>query len=216
MDVRRSELSRIVVAVDPAGSANEDSDDTGIVVVARGPHQPETCRIDGCPGHGYVLDDRTCHLVPAEWAKLVIATFDDWEADRIVAEQNFGADMVGTLIHAVRPGVPYRKVTATRGKKVRAEPASALYEQGRVHHLGVFAELEQELETWTPDARWSPNRLDALVWGLTELKLVGAASQMLVPQGQVPRRVQTAHSMAAPGSGLPAHLQRLHHRAGGR
>ena len=80
--------------------------------------------------------------------------------------------MVGTTIHAVRAGVPYSKVTAPRGKQVRAEPCSALYEQGRVHHLGVFPELEQELETWTPDAKWSPNRLDALVWGLTYLGLV--------------------------------------------
>lgn len=172
MEISRADLKRIVVAVDPAVTATEDSDDTGIVVVARGPHQPSTCQIPFCPGHGYVLADETCHLIPAEWAKLAVRTYDKWQADRIVAEVNNGGDMVGTTIHAVRAGVPYSKVTATRGKQVRAEPCSALYEQGRVHHLGVFPELEQELETWTPDAKWSPNRLDALVWGLTYLGLV--------------------------------------------
>lgn len=173
VEVTRSDLKRIIVAVDPATTANEDSDDTGIVVVARGPHQPSTCNIPYCPGHGYVLDDQTCHLLPAEWAKLVVATYDKWEADRIVAETNNGGDMVGTTIHAVRAGVPYSKVTATRGKVLRAEPCSALYEQGRVHHVGSFPELEQEQETWTPDSNWSPNRVDALVWGLAFLGLVG-------------------------------------------
>lgn len=175
IEVCRSDLRRVVVAVDPAVSANEDSDDTGIVVVARGPHQPATCRLEGlatCPGHGYVLDDLTCHVTPREWAARAIAAFDHWAADRIVAEVNNGGDMVGTTIHAARPGVPYEAVRATRGKTTRAEPASALYEQGRVHHLGVFPELESQLTTWTPDAD-SPDRLDALVWGLTALGLIG-------------------------------------------
>lgn len=174
IQITRAELTRIVVAVDPAVTANEDSDDTGIVVVARGPHQPSTCNIPFCPGHGYVLDDRTCHLVPAKWAELVVQTFDDWQADRVYAETNNGGDMVGTVIHAVRAGVPYSAVTATRGKKVRAEPASALSEQGRIHFVGVHPELEGELTTWNPElAGDSPNRLDALVWGLAGLGLIG-------------------------------------------
>jgi phage terminase large subunit-like protein len=173
MRVEQHELTRIVVAIDPAVTSGEDADDTGIVVVARGPHQEDSCRIDHCPGHGYVLQDATCHVSPVEWAREAIRVFDRWMADRIVAEVNNGGDMVGTTIHAVRAGVPYSKVTASRGKRVRAEPVSALYEQGRVHHVGVFEELEDELLTWTPEAKWSPNRLDALVWGLTFLGLVG-------------------------------------------
>ena len=184
IQVSREDLGRIVVAIDPAVTANEDSDDTGIVVVARGPHQPATCQIPYCPGHGYVLADETCHLLPAEWAKLAVRTYDHWQADRIVAEVNNGGDMVGTVIHAVRAGVPYASVTATRGKRIRAEPCSALYEQGRVHHIGVFPELEQEQETWTPDANWSPNRLDALVWGLTYLGLVGGQGDAFLTAGQ--------------------------------
>jgi hypothetical protein len=112
-------------------------------------------------------------MVATEWAKLVVSVYDKWKADRIVAEVNNGGDMVGALIHAVRAGVPYAKVTATRGKQMRAEPIAALYEQGRVHHLGDFPELKEQQETWTPDSKWSPDRLDALVWGLTYLGLVG-------------------------------------------
>lgn len=212
MEVDRGDLTRIVVAVDPAVTANEDSDDSGVIVVARGPHQPDTCEIDRCPGHGYVLDDRTCHLIPAELSKLVVATYDYWQADRIVAEVNNGADYIGALIHAVRVGVPYSDVRATRGKQTRAEPVSALYEQGRVHHLGVFVELEQELETWTPDSKWSPNRLDALVWGLTFLGLIAGPGELLVPQGQVPRRVQTGHNQSGPV--LAPHMRRLTRRQG--
>jgi phage terminase large subunit-like protein len=173
VQVRRSDLQRIVLGIDPAVTANEDSDDTGIVVVARGPHQSEHCKVPYCPGHGYVLDDRTCHLAPADWAKLAVQVYDEWQADRIVAEVNNGGDMVGTVIHAVRAGLPYRAVHATRGKRVRAEPASALSEQGRIHFLGVFPQLEDELSTWDPASKDSPNRLDALVWGLAELGLIG-------------------------------------------
>jgi phage terminase large subunit-like protein len=206
VEISRSDLKRIVVAVDPAVTATEDSDDTGIVVVARGPHQPSTCQIPYCPGHGYVLDDQTCHLLPAEWAKLTVQVFDKWQADRIVAEVNNGGDMVGTVIHAVRAGVPYAKVTATRGKQVRAEPASALSEQGRVHFVGTFPELEQELTTWTPDAKWSPNRLDALVWGLTYLGLVGGVGDAFLMAWQQEIEDRPAHT-------TPAELALLPHAA---
>jgi phage terminase large subunit-like protein len=212
MGVSRSELARIVVAVDPAVTANEDSDDSGVMVVARGPHQDQTCAMASCPGHGYVLADRTCHLIPAELSKLIVETYDDWQADRIIGEVNNGGDYIGALIHAVRPGVPYATVRATRGKQTRAEPVSALYEQGRVHHLGVFAELEQELETWTPDAKWSPNRLDALVWGLTFLGLIGGMGSLHVPQGEIPRTAQAATGGDRAVASLPPHLRRLHRR----
>lgn len=175
VSVSRSDLRRLVVAIDPAVSHDETSADTGIIVVARGPHQEATCRLAGatgsCPGHGYVLDDLTCHVAPHEWARRAVGAYDTWQADRLVAEVNNGGDMVGETIHAVRAGISYGTVRATRGKLTRAEPVAALYEQGRVHHLGYFAELESQLTTWMPgDA--SPDRLDALVWGITALGLV--------------------------------------------
>ena len=192
MEIRRSDLTRIVVSIDPAATSGEGADDTGIIIVGRGPHQPDTCEIPQCPGHGYVLDDRTCHLPPHGWAETAISAYDQWQADRVIAEVNNGGDMVGATLHAVRVGIPYAKVTATRGKQVRAEPVSALYEQGRVHHLGVFTELEQELETWTPDAKWSPNRLDALVWGLTYLGLIGAQGAVIATwNGQTRRTIDS-------------------------
>ena len=174
----RSDLKRVIVAIDPAVTWDEGSDDTGIIVVARGPHRDEAgCKLQEltgrCPGHGVVLDDRTCHLAPHGWARQAVAAYDKWQADRIVAEVNNGGDMVGETIHAVRAGLPYTAVHATRGKRIRAEPCAALTEQGRMHFLGDFPELRHELETWTPDSTWSPNRLDALVWGCTALGLIG-------------------------------------------
>ena len=179
IQLRRSDLRHIVVAVDPAATSGEDADDTGIVVVGRGPCQPSTCKLvrEGlkCPGHGYILSDATCHLPPAGWAQVAIREYDRWSADRIVAERNNGGDMVGFVVQSQRPGVPYKSVVATRGKAVRAEPASAMSEQGRIHFMGIFPELEEELTTWLPDdpSADSPNRLDAMVWGLTELQLIG-------------------------------------------
>lgn len=170
--ISRSDLRRVVVAVDPAVTATEDSDESGIIVVGRGPHQPDTCTLDRCPGHGYVLDDRSGLWPVSQWPKLVVAAYDEWQADRVVAEVNNGGDMVGSVIGAVRTGIPYTDVRATRGKLTRAEPAAALYEQGRVHHVGSFSKLEDQLTTWVPGLEDSPDRLDALVWGLAALGLV--------------------------------------------
>lgn len=178
VQVTRSDLKRVVVAIDPAVTSGEDSDETGIIVVARGPHQPETCQLQVCPGHGYVLDDLSTRCTPHEWARIAVQAYDRWDADRLVAEVNNGGDMVGETIHAVRAGIPYTPVRATRGKLTRAEPASALYEQGRVHHLSPnLSKLEDQLTTWTPDSGESPDRLDALVWGLTALQLIGGQGQ---------------------------------------
>jgi phage terminase large subunit-like protein len=179
VSVKRSDLRRIVVAIDPATTSSEDADDTGIVTVARGPCQPATCKLAAigirCPGHGYVLADDTCHLPPIGWARTAVQAYDTWQADMVVAEVNNGGELVGTTVRTVRPGIPYDTVTATRGKRVRAAPISALYEQGRIHHLGVFAELESQMQTWAPDdTTWSPDRVDALVWACTYLGLVGA------------------------------------------
>lgn len=151
-------LQRVVVAIDPAGTANEESDHTGIVVAGS----------DG-DGHFWVLEDLTLKASPDGWARAAVEAYRAHKADRIVAETNFGADMVEATIRHVEANVPYRKVTASRGKKIRAEPVSALYEQGRVHHVGGLADLEDEMISWTPDADWSPNRVDALVWAVTDL-----------------------------------------------
>ena len=201
----RSDLRRVVVSVDPAVSHGEESDDTGIVVVARGPHQPSTCKLPEttghCPGHAYVLDDRTCHAAPHVWAAAAVDAFDQWDADLIVGEVNNGGDMIGTTIRSVRPGVPYKEVRASRGKRTRAEPVAALYEQGRVHHVGVFADLETQQTTWTPDDDDSPDRLDALVWAVTALDLVagqGAAFVTVWRQQVQEAKQKRGHNRPAP------------------
>ena len=104
-----------------------------------------------------------------KWCRIVVDAFYDWGADRVIAEVNNGGDLVERAIRNIDPNTPYRQVRATRGKIVRAEPISALYEQDRVHHIGVFPELESQMCTFTGDTQSSPDRLDALVWGLTEL-----------------------------------------------
>lgn len=161
------DLSQVVVAVDPAVTFGEDSDDTGIIVVGRDATRP----------HAYVLADRTCHLSPDGWARRAVQAYHDFQADHITAESNQGGEMVRRTIHTVSPYVPVRLVTATRGKRIRAEPVAALYEQGRVHHLRQLPELEEQLTGWDPDSGTSPDRLDALVWGITDLLLNGGAAQ---------------------------------------
>jgi len=152
------ELQQIIVGIDPAVTSGENSDETGIIVVGKDFNQSY-----------YVLDDISGRHTPDKWARLAINAFYDWEADRIVAEVNNGGDLVERLIRNADPNVPYRSVRATRGKLVRAEPISALYEQERVHHIGYFPELETQMCTYTGQTTPSPDRLDALVWGLSEL-----------------------------------------------
>lgn len=153
-------MRRVVVAIDPAVTAGEDSDWTGIVAAGLGDD-----------GQLYVLDDRTCRESPDAWARRAVALYDELEGDRVVAEVNNGGDLVATVLHAVDPGVPVRSVHASRGKRMRAEPVAALYEQGRVHHVGNFDELEEQMTTWTPESGTSPDRLDALVWAITDLAI---------------------------------------------
>lgn len=213
--VSMDDLTRIVVAIDPAVTAGEDSDFTGMMVVGRGPHQPGTCKLTTpCPAHGYVLADLTCKMAPAQWARRAVDAFDKWQANRIVAEVNNGGDMVGETIRAIRSSVPYEAVRATRGKRIRAEPASSLYEQGRVHHIGVFPELEDQLTSWSPDIPGdSPDRLDALVWGLTALGLINhLGGPVLYSEDELKaedKRVTIAHLRAAgniPEPALPGQL----------
>lgn len=158
------EMARVAVAVDPSGtSGSDDGDDVGIVVAGR-----------GVDGHAYVLEDATCKLSPEGWARRAITAFHRYGCDRLVAERNFGGAMVQAVIRTADASVPYKEVTASRGKWVRAEPVAALYEQGRVHHVGGFAELEDEMVLFTSSGyigEASPNRTDALVWALTEVML---------------------------------------------
>ena len=152
-------LTRVVVGVDPAVTSGEDSDSTGIVVAGM-----------TADGHYYVLDDVTIKASPQDWATEAVRVYEKYKADRIVAETNNGGDLVIHLLQQVKPSVSTKKVTATRGKQLRAEPIAALYEQGRVHHVGYFTELEDQMCEYEPGiSKDSPDRMDALVWALTEL-----------------------------------------------
>lgn len=153
------DLTQIIVAVDPAVTANANSDETGICVVGK-----------DFNNEYYVLEDISGKYSPDQWAKKTIHAYYEWGADRVVAEVNNGGDLVERLLRSVDHNVPYRSVRATRGKLLRAEPIAALYEQRRVHHIGLFPELESQMCTYTGEAnQQSPDRLDALVWGLAEL-----------------------------------------------
>ncbi len=162
------ELSRIVVAVDPPVTSHEKSDACGIIVAG-------LCE----QGRGYVLSDQTLSKAsPLTWARAAVNAFHQFEADRIVAEVNQGGEMVETVIRQIEPLVAITSVRATRGKYIRAEPIAALYEQGRVHHVGSLPLLEDELCDFGPGGLTSgksPDRLDALVWALTDLMLMGGA-----------------------------------------
>jgi predicted phage terminase large subunit-like protein len=153
------DYSRIVVGIDPAVTSGEAADETGIIVAAADE-----------AGHYYILDDLSGRYTPDEWARVAVKLYDEWKADRIVAEVNQGGDMVEHTLRTVRKGVPFKGVRATRGKRVRAEPISALYEQAKVSHVGIFTKLEDQMCSFSPDSYdGSPDRLDALVWALTEL-----------------------------------------------
>jgi phage terminase large subunit-like protein len=155
-------MRRIVVAIDPAISVSETSDSTGIIVAGLGDDN-----------HGYVIEDLSGKYSPTAWATKAVAAFKRHEADRIVAEANQGGAMVESTLRAVDRSIPVRLVHASRGKITRAEPCSALYEKNRVHHAGCFPEVEDELCSFEPGSADSPDRLDALVWGLTDLMLGG-------------------------------------------
>jgi phage terminase large subunit-like protein len=163
------DMARVVVAVDPSGTKGakglgdegDDGDWIGIVIVGK-----------GVDGRGYVLADRTCKLSPAGWGRRAVDAYHEFKADRIVAERNFGGAMVEHVIRSVDPGVAYKEVSASRGKAQRAEPIAALYEQGRVSHIGDLALLEDQLCQFSAEGyagKGSPDRADALIWGLAEI-----------------------------------------------
>jgi predicted phage terminase large subunit-like protein len=153
------EMARLVVGIDPAVTSGEDADSTGIIVAGR-----------GTDGMFYVLADRTCRLSPDGWAKRAVEAYREFKGDRIIGEANNGGDLIEQVIRTVAPRIPYKKVTASRGKRVRAEPIAALYEQGRVFHVGGLPDLEDQMVTFVPEGSdESPDRVDALVWALSEL-----------------------------------------------
>jgi PBSX family phage terminase large subunit len=152
------EFQRIVIGIDPAGTANADSDETGIIV----------CGIDKNK-NGYVLEDLSGKYTPNQWAKLSIQAFKNWNADCIVAEKNMGHDLVEAVLRSEKFEGRVKLVTATKGKYVRAEPVYSFYEQGKIYHIGQFPILESQMITFDPEKGKSPDRVDALVWGFTEL-----------------------------------------------
>lgn len=164
-------VARVVTAVDPAVTSDPDSDLTGVVTAGVTDHGwcPVCGPLTDGSRHAFVYADDSLRATPDGWCRAAVDAFDRWSADRIVGEANNGGDLIETVLRTVDPNVPYRKVTATRGKRLRAEPVAALYEQGRVHHVGALPDLEGQLCAWTPEAPGSPDRMDALVWALTDL-----------------------------------------------
>jgi phage terminase large subunit-like protein len=161
------DLVRVVVAIDPAVSSGENADETGIIAAGKDDS-----------GHGWVLADASGRYQPAEWARIAIATYRAHAADRIVAEVNNGGEMVEATLRMIDPNIPFAAVRASRGKATRAEPVAALYEQGRIHHLGAFPQLEDQMCGFARNSRESldprssgpsPDRVDALVWAMTDL-----------------------------------------------
>lgn len=160
------DMQRVVVSIDPAGKSQETAiaegtAETGIMV----------CGL-GVDGRGYLLADETCSLSPNGWARRALAAFDLYEADAIVVETNQGGDMVKQTVQSARPGVSVIEVHASRGKVTRAEPIAALYEQGRISHVGSFPDLEDQMVLFTPlgiAGETTGDRVDALVWGFAQL-----------------------------------------------
>jgi hypothetical protein len=156
-------LKRIVIALDPAVTSRDTSDEFGIIVAGEGHN-----------GHLYVLEDATGTYTPSEWANETAKLFDKWKADRVIGEVNNGGDLIEAVLRTAAPNIPYSSVHATRDKMTRAEPCAALYELGKAHHVGQFPELELEMTSWeAKKGEKSPNRIDALVWAAFELNLTG-------------------------------------------
>jgi hypothetical protein len=174
VDERTFALSRVLVSVDPSGGKKKQNDEQGIVVGGLGNDL-----------HGYVLEDISNKYSPEGWGQAAVDAYHRHMADGIVVERNFGGDMVAAIIRSIDPNVPVIEVTASRGKEVRAAPVVSLYERGLAHHVGSFSRLETEMTTWVPRVSdWSPNRLDALVWLLTELML-GEDNRVMVRKGRM-------------------------------
>lgn len=183
------DLARVVVAVDPSGGDEDGNDEQGIVVAGR-----------GVDGHGYVLADRSCKLSPDGWGRRAVQAFIDHRASKVIGETNYGGDLVLANVkvaaRAMGATVVTSKITASRGKVARAEPVAALYEQGKVHHVGEFPELESQMRNWSSDSGWSPDRMDALVWALTDLMVTSPSG---LARGGNPNRTGRRVPTSIPG-----------------
>jgi phage terminase large subunit-like protein len=153
------DMKRIVIAIDPAVTATSESDETGIIV----------CGIDGNE-RGYLLEDISGRYTPGEWARHAIYAYNKWDADAIVGEVNQGGDLIKNNIKLIDNSIKFVEVRASKGKYTRAEPIAALYDEGRIFHVGHFSKLENQMTTWVPGDN-SPDRIDAMVWGFTFLFL---------------------------------------------
>lgn len=179
-------LTRLVVAIDPAITSGDSANETGIIVAGIDKEQ-----------HGYILEDLTLRGTPDAWARRAVSAYRKYEADKIVAEANQGGEMVERVIRSVAPDVPITLVRATRGKYIRAEPISALYEQNRVSHIGTLPELEDQMIAFTPESASerlpgeSPDRVDALVWACADLFEAMTIPQRAERDEDAPRRGQT-------------------------
>lgn len=164
-----AQLVRIVIAIDPAVTAAASSDQTGIVAAGL-----------AADGQAYVLADLSGRYAPSDWAARVVALYESLQADLVIGEVNQGGDLVASVLRTVAPNLPFCAVRASRGKALRAEPVAALYARGLVHHAGSFPALEDEMCRFAPSllANWSPDRMDALVWALSELMLHSAAPRV--------------------------------------
>jgi phage terminase large subunit-like protein len=187
-DDEPTSYTRVVVGVDPAATSAEGADETGILVVAAASHE----RDDHAPGaheHYFVLRDRSKRATPADWGAIVTGAYRSHEADLIVGETNRGGEMVERVIRSVDVNVAFKGVHATRGKITRAEPVAALYQQGKVHHVGTYPELEDQMCGYVPDeATYSPDRMDALVWALTELAVKDEPGVLGLYRGMAAKR----------------------------
>lgn len=166
-------LLRILVAVDPAGSNGNNSDSTGICVVGL-----------GMDGFAYILEDASIKGTPEQWAKKVGELFDAYDADLVVAEKNYGGQMVEHTIKTYRRNMPVKMVSATRGKLLRAEPLAMAYHQGKVFHTDTFKELESQMCAYKSDTKKSPDRMDALVWGVSEILKIGSNGGLVTSNGR--------------------------------
>ncbi len=171
VDKAPDKLDRIIVAVDPAVSGKETSDDTGIIVVG-------TAKI-GKEDHYYILADKTYHGDVTGWGQEVVATYRYYKADRVVGETNQGGDLVEMNIRNYDRNIPFSSVHATRGKAMRAEPVADLYRRGLVHHVGEFQELEDQMTSWTVESNDSPDAMDATVWGISYLAGIGSSQAII-------------------------------------
>jgi phage terminase large subunit-like protein len=157
-------MKRVIVAIDPSATKSDEADEVGMFVAGLGEND-----------HCYIFEDLSGSLSPHQTCVKAVNAYSLWDADRIVAEANNGGDWIEMGLRQVKSDISYKKLHASRGKQARAEPVAALYEQKRVHHVGTFGQAEDELCTWEPNTGMaSPNRLDAIVWAVTELMLQGS------------------------------------------